>query len=185
MNDTTESVQVRLERTALLNARELLDKMETEQKQRLGWRGALLVVVGSIVLLVVLMMLVGPFRIGARKPPVASPASVGLPDTAAMTREAYLDHVMKRMAAEANQPQHLSWRGGARASAVLDVQLEGGYAKKITVATSSGDKMLDNRYMTAVKQAEPYGIARDFTRFKVKMQVDPADNLLKPELVAE
>jgi len=186
LNDAVDSVQERMERTAVLNARMLVEKMEQERRMKIGFRGWVVVTLLAIALVAIIWTVTLNYnhRLAAERAAMRAAASAPVVDTAAMSAEAYVKHALARVERDGNQGVHAGWRAEARGSAVLDVALGmGGYAK-VTTFTSSGDTTLDSRFMTLMKQAEPYGklpagLVR--YRFRAKLWVDPADRLLKSE----
>jgi hypothetical protein len=170
MNDVPESVQVRMEQTAILNARALVEKLEKERRQGLS---------GKVVLIAtaaVASVFVGVGIYGAATSPnagiVANRPAVASVD---VTPAKYMDHALERIDAEGNRPDVATWLESIPGPGVLKVVIQPSGYSNVSVETSTGDASADSRLMTIVSRAEPFGLRAGKTVFHLKVSVLPSE----------
>src|SRR3954471_3801639 len=115
MNDVPESAQVRMEQTAILNARSLVEKLEKERPQGLSGKAALLATAAVASVFVVIgfygMAMSRNSGIVADRPAIA---------TVDVTPEKYMDHALERIGAEGNRPEAATWLESGPGAAVSE-----------------------------------------------------------------
>ena len=178
MNDVPESAQVRMEQTAILNARALVEKLEKERRQGLSGKAVLLATAG----VASVFLLIGFYGM-ATSPKAGTVAERPAIATVDVTPEKYMDHALERIDAEGNRPDVATWLESVPGPAVMKVVIKPSGYSNVSVETSTGDASDDSHLMTIVSRAEPFGLRAGKTVFHLKVSVLAADK--RPRFHAE
>jgi len=163
MDETELSAQERLERQALVNVRNLVARLEDEEKRRKYPVLPVFVFVGVVMALAIAIALY------LRPRPYTPPSK----PTVAMTEAEFSAHVVDRIMAISNERKRRDKRGEAGGSVVVSIRVDDRGMAQATIEQSSLDSVFDNEMRSEVASANPFGRPAPGTQpIKVRITVD-------------